>query len=160
MPDLKRCFQDVIKRWKNWSLFVALGFVGFVALLYIGTVLWQAVQDVNLNILIAFLFLCAVCWSIASIAWAYRMVVLVAVVGMVIGAVAGIFPYFVVVIILILLELSPEAQATSRQLSQLFNNDVFWELFFVAGAASGGPIAVLVYFKEEEKIDAEEDEDR
>ena len=159
MRDLKRRFHDVIKKWKNWSLFVALGFVGFVALLQIGTVLWQAVQDVNLNILIAFLFLCAVCWSIAGIAWAYRRVVLVAVVGMVVGAVAGLVPYLVVVIIIVLFELSPEGQATSRQLSQLFNNDVFWELFFVAGAASGGPIAVLVYFKEE-KIDAEEDEDR
>ena len=87
------------------------------------------------------------------------MVIFVAVVGMVIGAVAGFVPYFVIVIILLLLEQSPVGQATSRELAQLFNNDVFSQLFYVAGAASGGPIAVLVYF-ERKKSDAEKDKDR
>ena len=99
------------------------------------------------------------CLPIFYLAQSYWRVILVAVVGMVIGAVAGVFPYFVVVIIMILLELSPEGQATSRELSQLFNNDVFSQLFFVAGSASGGPIAVYVYI-EEKKSDAEKDEDR
>ena len=160
MLDLKRRLQDVIKRWKNWLPRVALSFVGFVALLYTGPELWRSVQEVDLKALPALVVLVFVGTLIFSVAWSYRMVVFVAVVGMVIGAVAGFVPYFVIGIILILLELSPEGQATGRQLSQLFNNDVFWELFFVAGAASGGPIAVLVYFKEEKKSDAEEDEGR
>lgn len=160
MPDLKRRFQDVIKRWKNWLPRVALGFGAVVALLYIGTVIWQTFQDSDLNFLIAFLVFCAVFLFIARFAWSYRRVVLVAVVGMVIGAVAGFVPYFVIGIILILLELSPEGQTTGRQLSQLLNNDVFSQLFFVAGAASGGPIAVYVYIEEKKKVDAEKDENR
>ena len=157
MPDLKRRFQDVIKRWKNWFPRAALSFFGFVALLYTGPELWRSVQEVDLKALPALFVFAFVGTLIFSFAWSYRRVVFVAVVGMVIGAVAGIFPYLVVVIIMVLLELSPEGQATGRQLSQLLNNDVFWELFFVAGAASGGPIAVYVYI-EEKKIAAEEDE--
>ena len=145
MPDLKRRVHDVVKRWKNWLPRVALGFVGVAAFLYVGTVVWQAVQEVDLNFLIAFLVFCVVCLTIFEFARPYWRVILVAVVGMVIGAVAGVFPYLVVVIILILLELSPEGQATSRELSELVNNDEFSRLFFVAGAASGGPIAVYAY---------------
>ena len=162
MPDLKRRFHDVIKRWKNWLLFVALG---FVALLYMGPVLWQAVQDGNLTALFAISVFLVTVISIIKFALQYLRVVFVAVVGMVIGAVAGFVPYFVIVIILLLLEQSPVGQATSRQLSQLFDNDLFGQLFYVAGAASGGPIAVLVYFKEKKmkmmkKIAAENDKDR
>ena len=85
--------------------------------------------------------------------------VLVAVLGMVIGAVAGFVPYLVIVIIMILLEQSPEGQATNSQLSQLLNNDVFGQLFFVAGAASGGPIAIYAY-QEKKRRAAENDDGR
>ena len=156
MPDLKRLVQGVVKRWKNWLPLVTLGFGIILALFYVGTELWRTSQDGNLNTLLAVLIFCAVWFPIFGFAWSYRMVVLVAVVGMVIGAVAGFVPYLVLVIIMILLEQSPEGQLTSRELSQLFNNDVFRQLFFVAGAASGGPIAVYAYH-ERKKRDAEND---
>ena len=159
MPDLKRRAHDVVKRWKEWLPRVALGFFGVAALLYSGPAAWQAVQEIELNVVFAVLVLCAVGSPISILAWSYRIVVLVAVVGMVIGAVAGVFPYLVIAIILVLLELSPEGQATNRDLSELLNNDVFGQLFFVAGAASGGPIAVYVYIEERKKIDAENDSD-
>ena len=159
MPDLKRRFQDVIKRWKNWLPPVALVFGIIAAFFYVGTELWRTFQDGNLNTLPAILVLIVVCLPIFYLAQSYWRVVLVAIAGMVIGAVAGVFPYLVIVIIMVLLELSPEGQVTSRQLSELFNNDVFSQLFFIAGAASGGPIAVYVYI-EEKKSDAEKDEDR
>ena len=125
MPDLKRRFQDVIKRWKNCLPPVALVFGIIAAFFYVGTELWRTFQDGNLNTLSAILVLIAVCLPIFYLAQSYWRVVLVAIAGMVIGAVAGVFPYLVVVIIMILLELSPEGQATSRELSQLLNNDVF-----------------------------------
>ena len=159
MPDLKRHVHDVVKRWKTWLLRVALGFVGFVALLYMGMELWREIQEVDLNALLAVLVLFAVWTPISILAWSYWRVILVAVVGMVIGAVAGVVPYLVIAIIMVLLELSPEGQATNRELSQLLNNDLFWELFFVAGAASGGPVAIYAYF-ERKKIDDEKDKGR
>lgn len=159
MPDLKRLVHGVVKRWKTWLPLVSFGFGIIVLLFYVGTELWQTFQDGNLNTLPAILVLCAVGIPIFSWAWSYRMVVLVAVVGMVTGAVAGVFPYLVIVIILILLDLSPEGQATSRELSQLVNNDEFSRLFYIAGAASGGPIAVYAYH-ERKKEDAENDRGR
>lgn len=150
MPDLKRRVHDVVKRWKDWLPRVAIG-GSVTALLYLGTVFWRRIQEVDLNTLPATLVFLATVFSIAAFALPYWRVILVAVVGMVIGAVAGVIPYLVVVIIMILLELSPEGQATSRQLSQLVNNAVFSQLFFVAGAASGGPIAVIVYHREQER---------
>ncbi len=159
MPDLKRRFQDVIKRWKNWLPPVAVVFGIIAAFFYVGTELWRTFQDGNLTTLFAIIVFLVTFFYIIKFALQYWRVVLVAVVGMVIGAVAGSAPYFVIVIIMILLELSLEGQATSRQLSQLLNNEMFWELFFVAGAASGGPIAVYAYF-ERKKSDAEKDENR
>lgn len=156
MPDLKRLVHGLVKRWKDWLPRVALGFVGFAALFYIGTVIWRTIQEVDLNTLPALLVICVVYILMLGCAWSYWRVVFAAVVGMVIGAVAGFFPYLVIAIIMMLLELSPEGQVTSRELSQLFNNDVFLELFFVAGAASGGPIAVYAYH-ERKKEDAEKD---
>ncbi len=50
-----------------------------------------------------------------------------------------------------LLGLSPEGQASYEELNKLFNNEVFNQLFFVAGAASGGPVAVYVYFERQKK---------
>ena len=159
MPDLKRRFQDVMKRLKNWLPPVALVFGIIAAFFYVGTELWRSFQDGNLNTLPAILVLIAVCLPIFYLAQSYWRVVLVAIAGMVIGTVAGVFPYLVIVIIMILLELSPEGQTTSRELSQLLSNDLFGQLFFVAGAASGGPIAVYVYI-EEKKSDAEKNEDQ
>ena len=159
MPDLKRRLFDVGKRWKNWLARVAVGFVIVVAVFYQGTDIWQTVQDGKLNTLLAVLIFIVVYILIVSVAWSYRMEVLVAVVGMVVGAVAGFFPYLVIAIILTLLELSPEGQASSRELSQLFSNEEFSQLFFVAGAASGGPIAVYAY-NERKKREAENGKDR
>ncbi len=148
--------EAVIKEWKNWLLRASIGFVIVAALLYMAMELWWTLQDVNPSTLIAFLVVCAVVAPIVGFAWSYWRVVLVAVLGMVIGAVAGFVPYFVMVIIMMLLEQSAEGQVTSRQLSQLFNNDAFNQLFFVAGAASGGPIAVYAYH-ERKKREAEKD---
>ena len=159
VPDLKRLVQGTVKRWKTWLPLVTFGFGIIVLLSYVGTELWRTFQGGRLNILLAVLVLGALWIPIISFAWSYRTVVLVAVVGMVIGAVAGIVPYLAIVIIMILLELSPEGQVTSRELSQLFNNNVFSQLFFVAGAASGGPIAVYAYH-ERKKRDAENDNGR
>ena len=166
MHDLKRRFHDVIKRWKNWLPSVAIGFVSFVALLYRGPELWRSFQEVDLKAIPALFVFIFVGTLIFSFAWSYRIEIFVAVVGMVIGAVAGVFPYLVILIILLLLELSTEGQATNRELAQLFDNDLFSQLFYVAGAASGGPIAVYVYIEEKKKkekmkkIAAEKDEDR
>lgn len=154
MPDLKRLVHEVVKRRKKWLPRVALGLGVVTVLLFFGTAVWQTAQDGTLNIIIAFSVFCIVCMSIFEFARSYWRVILVAVLGMVIGAVAGVFPYLVIVMILIPLELSTEGQATSRELSQLFNNDIFSQLFYVAGAASGGPIAVYVYI-EKKKSDAE-----
>ena len=158
MPDLKRRVHDVVKRWKDWLTRVVIG-GGVVAFLYMGTELWRRLQEVDLNTLPATLVFLATVFSIAAFAQPYWRVILVAVVGMVIGAAAGFLPYLVIVIFLILLELSAEGQATSKQLSELFNNDVFWQLFFVAGAASGGPIAVYVYIEDRKKEEGENDSD-
>ena len=155
MPDLKRLVHDVVKRRKKWLPRVALGFGVVAVLLFFGTASWQTAQDGTLNIIIAFSVFCIVCMTIFEFARSYWRVILVAVLGMVIGAVAGVFPYLAIAIIMMLLELSPESQATGKELSQLFNNDVFSQLFFVAGPASGGPIAVYAYH-ERKKEDAEE----
>ena len=162
MPDLKSRVQAVVKGWRDWSPRVALIVFGFgiiLALFYAAMELWWAVQDANPSTLTAFLVLCAVWVPIVIFAWSYRMVVLVAVLGMVTGAVVGVVPYVVIAIIMILLEQSPDGQATSRELSQLFNSDVFSQLFFVAGAASGGPIAVYAYH-ERKRGDSEYDDGR
>ena len=159
MPDLKRRLFDVGKRWKNWLPLVAVGVGLVVVVFYVGTAIWQTVQDGKLNTLLAVLIFFAVYIPIVIVAWSYRREVLVAVVGMVVGAVAGFFPYLVIAIILMLLKLSPEGQASSRELSQLFSNEVFSQLFFVAGAASGGPIAVYAY-NERKKREAENGKDR
>lgn len=152
MPDLMRRVTDIGKRWKSWLPRVAVGF-GFVAVVsYLGTEIWQTVQDDNLNTLLAILILLAVFVPTVNFAWSYRMEFLVAIVGMVLGAVAGFFPYLVIDIIL---ELSSEDQASSEQLRLLLNNEVFSQLFFVAGAASGGPIAVYAY-SERKKRDREQ----
>ena len=154
MTDFRRLVHDVVKRRKKWLPSVALcfaGFVGFVALFNIRMELWREIQEVDLNAIPAVFVFFAVWGLIFSFAWSYRKVILVAVVGMVIGAIAGVFPYLAIAIFLILLQLSPEGQATSRELSELFNNDIFSQLFYVAGAASGGPIAVYVYHREQER---------
>ena len=145
MLDLKRLVTNLGRKWKSWVPRVAVS-LGIVAVVYyVGAEIWQTVQEGNLSTLLAILIFIAVTTFIVNVAWPYRMETLVAVVGMVIGAVVGVFPYMVLAIILMLLELSPEGQATSREWSQLFSNVVFSQLFFVAGAASGGPIAIYVY---------------
>ena len=158
MPDLTRLVQVVVKRCKDWLPGVALVAFGF-AIVYLVMELWRALQDTNLSTLIALLVLLAVGIPIGSFAWSYLKVILVAVSGMVIGAVAGVVPYIVIAIIMLLLEQSPEGQVTGRELSRLFNNDVFSQLFFVAGAASGGPIAVYAYH-ERKRRDAENNDGR
>ena len=146
MLDLKRRVTNLGRKWKSWVPPVAVSLGIVAAVFYVGAEIWQTVQEGNLNTLLAILIFLAVTTFIVNVAWSYRMETLVAVVGMVIGAVVGVFPYMVLAIILILLELSPEGQATNRELSQVFsNNEVFSQLFFVAGAASGGPIAIYVY---------------
>ena len=80
----------------------------------------------------------------------------VAILGMFVGAIAGIVPYVVVGILLLLLSSSSEGQASYEELNQLFNNAAFRQLFFVAGAASGGsPVAVYVYFEKRKEKAAE-----
>ena len=152
MPDFRGRIADVSKRWKNWLAPGAVGFGIVVAVFYVGTKIWQTVQEGNLSTLVAVLIFFAVYIPIVIIAWSYRKEILVAIVGMVVGAVAGFLPYLVMAIILLLLEQSPDSQASSRELStQIFSNEVFSQLFFVAGAASGGPIAVYVYIERKKR---------
>ena len=133
MLNLKRLVTNLSRKWKSWLPPVVVGLVIVPVVLYTGAGIWQTAQEGTLNTLVAFLIFFAVCTFIVIVASPYRMEILVAVVGMVVGAVAGAVPYMVLAIILILLGLSTEGQATSRELSPLLNNEVFSQLFFVAG---------------------------
>ena len=125
MLDLKRRVTNVGRKWKSWLLPVAAGLGVVPLVIYVGAEVWQTVQEDNLSTLLAVLIFLGVSIFMVSVASPYRMEILVAVVGMVIGAVVGIVPYMVLAIILILLDLSPEGQATSREMSQLFSAEVF-----------------------------------
>ena len=131
----------IYKRSKHWLDPV----VGIFAALYTGWLVWQEVQGFTPSYLVAALYFFVVFLFIVSVAWSYRSTILVAVVGMVVGAIAGFVPYFVIGIFLFLLGLSPEGQASSETFGQLLSGELIRQLFFVAGAASGGPIAVNVY---------------
>ena len=140
----------IYKRWKRWLDIV----VGIVAVPFTGWVVWQEVQGFTPSYLVTALYFFVVFFFIVSAVSSYLKELFIAILGMFVGAIAGIVPYFVVGIFLLLLELSSEGQASYEALNQLFNNAAFRQLFFVAGAASGGPVAVYVYFekrKEKEK---------
>ena len=149
------------KMWKVWLAAIAIGFV-IAAALYVGSFIGQTVQDgdVTLSRVPAALVLVAVLAVLSYVFSSYWREIFVAVVGMVVGAVVGIFPYLILAIFLLLLGLSPEDKAGTEELRQLFNSQLFNELFFVAGAASGGPIAILVYFKRQKRESAEGGEGR
>ena len=146
----------IYKRSKRWLDPV----LGIVAVFYTGWFVWQEVQGFTPSYLAAVSYFLVVFFFIVSVAWSYWREILVAVVGMVVGAIAGFVPYFVIAIFLFLLGLSPEGQSSYEELNKLFNNEVFNQLFFVAGAASGGPIAILVYFKRQKRGSAEGGEGR
>ena len=139
------------RRWK-----VGLGsIIGALGILCVGWVVWSAVQDVILSSFAVACMLVVVFSLIATAVSSYRKEIFVAVVGMVVGTIAGSIPYLVVGIFLFLLGLSPEDQASNEAFTQLFNNEAFTKMFFVAGAASGGPIAVYVYIERRKEREAE-----
>ena len=157
MLDLKSCgaaAKDWMRRHRVVLSEIGL-FIGLV--LYVVWFAWQGSQsgDVTLARLLALGIPVVVLLGMMAAVSSYRKEVFVAVVGMVVGAAAGAIPYLVVGVFLFLLGLSPEDQATSEEFRQLFNNRVFSELFFVAGAASGGPVAVYVYFEKRKEKAAE-----
>ena len=141
----------IYKRWKRWLDIV----VGIVAVPFTGWVVWQEVQGFTPSYLVAALYFFVVFFFIVSVVSPYWREFFVAILGMFVGAIAGIVPYVVVGILLLLLSLSSEGQASYEELNQLFNNAAFSKLFFVAGAASGGPVAVYVYFEKRKEKAAE-----
>ena len=143
MADVWGGAAAIYKRWKRWLVPV----VGIVVVFYTGWFVWQEVQGFTPSYLVAVLYFFVVFLFIVSVVSPYWREMLVAVVGMVVGTIAGFLPYYVLGIFLLLLGLSPEGQASYEELNKLFNNEVFNQLFFVAGAASGGPVAVYVYFE-------------
>ena len=150
MADVWGGAAAIYKRWKRWLVPV----VGIVVVFYTGWFVWQEVQGFTPSYLASVSYFFVVFFFIVSVVSSYLKELFVAVLGMFVGAIAGIVPYIVVGILLLLLSLSSEGQASYEELNKLFNNQVFNQLFFVAGAASGGPIAVYVYFekrKEKEK---------
>ena len=151
MHYLTRRISAMDRRWKVGLVSIAV----VLGILYVGWVFWQAVQNVTLNGLAVACMFVVVPLLIMAAASSYWKEIFVAVVGMVVGAIAGGLPYLVVGIFLILLGLSPEDQASNEAFRQLFNNEVFNQLFFVAGAASGGPIAVYVYIERRKEREAE-----
>ena len=118
--------------------------VGIVAAFYTGWLVWQEVQGFTPSYLAAVSYFFVVFLFIVSAVSSYWKELFVAILGMFVGAIAGIVPYVVVGILLLLLSSSSEGQASYEELNQLFNNAAFRQLFFVAGAASGGPVAVYV----------------
>ena len=134
--------------------------VGFVAVLYTGWLVWQEVQGFTPSYLATVAYFFVVFLFIVSAVSSYWKELFVAILGMFVGAIAGIVPYVVVGILLLLLSLSSEGQASYEELNQLFNNAAFRQLFFVAGAASGGPVAVYVYFEKRKEKAAEGREGR
>ena len=105
------------RRWK-------VGLVSIIVVLDIlgaGWVFWQAVQDVILSRLVAACMFVVVSLQIVVVVSSYRKEIFVAVVGMVVGTIAGSIPYLVVGIFLFLLGLSPEDQASNEAFTQLFN---------------------------------------
>ena len=154
MRDLKRSFVAIYGRW--WQGFLLASTIGLV-LLSVGWTIWQRFQsdEINLPTLLAVGMLVSVPCLIMKAARSYWKDIFVATVGMVVGAIAGGIPYVVIGIFLILLGLSPENQTSSEAFEQLFSGDVFNQLFFVAGAASGGPIAVYVYTERRKEKKAE-----
>ena len=154
MRDLKLQFIAMSKRWWQASL-IASG-VGLL-LLYAGWTAWQSFQrdEITLPTLLAVGILISVLCLIGKAARSYWKEIFVAIVGMVVGAIAGAIPYVVIGLFLILLEFSPENQASSSAFEQLFSGGVFSQLFFVAGAASGGPIAIYVYIERRKEKKAE-----
>lgn len=141
----------IYKRWKRWLDPV----VGIFAVFYTGWFVWQEVQGFTPSYLAAVVYFFVVFFFIMSVVSPYLKELFVAVLGMFVGAIAGIVPYIVVGILLLLLSLSSEGQASYEALNQLFNNAAFRQLFFVAGAASGGPVAVYVYFEKRKEKAAE-----
>ena len=157
MRDLKLQFIAMSKRWWQASL-IASG-VGLL-LLYAGWTAWQSFQRDEITLrtlptLLAVGILISVLCLIGKAARSYWKEIFVAIVGMVVGAIAGAIPYVVIGLFLILLEFSPENQASSSAFEQLFSGGVFSQLFFVAGAASGGPIAIYVYIERRKEKKAE-----
>ena len=132
----------------------------FVAVLYTGWLVWQEVQGFTPSYLAAVAYFFVVFLFIVSAVSSYWKELFVAILGMFVGAIAGIVPYVVVGILLLLLSSSSEGQASYEELNQLFNNAAFRQLFFVAGAASGGPVAVYVYFEKRKEKAAEGREGR
>ena len=141
----------IYKRRKRW-LDIA---VGIVAAFYTGWLVWQEVQGFTPSYLAAVSYFFVVFLFIVSAVSSYWKELFVAILGMFVGAIAGIVPYVVVGILLLLLSSSSEGQASYEELNQLFNNAAFRQLFFVAGAASGGPVAVYVYFEKRKEKAAE-----
>ena len=159
MRDLKLRFIAMSKRWGQTSL-IASG-IGLL-LLYLGWITWQHVQRDELTLLtlltlLAVGILMFVLGLIGKVAWSYWKEIFVAIVGMVVGAIAGTIPYVVIDLFLILLEFGSGNQASSSAFEQLFSDGVFSQLFFVAGAASGGPIAIYVYIERRKEQKAEKE---
>ena len=154
MRDLKRQFVAMYKRW--WQAFLTASVIGLV-LFFFGWTIWQRFQsgEITLPTLLAVGMLVSVFCFIMTAARSYWEEIFVATAGMVVGTIAGGIPYVVIGIFLILLGLSPENQASSEAFEQLFSGGGFKELFFVAGAASGGPIAVYVYIEKRKEKKAE-----
>ena len=144
MRDLKLQVIAMSKRW--WRASLAASVVGLI-LLYVGWTIWQRFQsdEITLPTLLAVGILISVACLIVAAAGSYWREIFVATVGMVVGAIAGGIPYVIIGLFLILLGLSPENQASSEAFEQLSSGGVFNQLFFVAGAASGGPIAIYIY---------------
>ena len=154
MRDLKLQFIAMSKRW--WQASLGAFVVGLL-LLYLGWTTWERFQsdEFTLPTLLAVGILISVPCLIMAAARSYWKEIFVATVGMVVGAIAGGIPYVVIGLFLILLGLSPENQPSSEAFEQLFSGGVFNQLFFVAGAASGGPIAIYVYIERRKEKKAE-----
>lgn len=144
----------IYKRWKRWLDSI----VGIVAVFFTGWLAWDGVQGFTPSYLAALFYFLVVFLLIVLVVSPYWKEFFVAIFGMFVGAIAGIVPYYAIGILLLLLGLSPEGQASYEALSMLFNNEVFMQLFFVAGAASGGPIAVYVYIERRKQGKAESGE--